>query len=227
MILRSLASQTANMLEVQDELANTYASITRFGTTRLGGSVMTGGRLMIQAGGALVGIQVRDGGTGANIQEWQSAAGVIQARVTSGGSMVTTQGFAVLGGASISGSTAALFQTSSAGRIPVTVQGAASQTANLQEWQNSAGTVLTRIDSGGNFVANNNPAAINSGTFLLGSRNSGAELTMVRQNAASTNPGANLARLYFRDGTNAGTLRLVVRAGAAGAETTILDNIPQ
>ena len=33
--------------------------------------------------------------------------------------------------------------------------------------------------------------------------------------------------MYYRDGTNAGTLKLVVRAGAAGAETTILDNIPQ
>lgn len=29
------------------------------------------------------------------------------------------------------------------------------------------------------------------------------------------------------NGTTAGTLKLVVRAGAAGAETTILDNIPQ
>ena len=51
-------------------------------------------------------------------------------------------------------------------------------------------------------------------------------MTMVRQSAASSNPGALLARLYFRDGTTTGTLKLVVRAGAAGAETTIFDNIP-
>jgi hypothetical protein len=61
----------------------------------------------------------------------------------------------------------------------------------------------------------------------MSERNSGAELTFNRQTAATTNPGANIARLYFRDGTNTGTLRLVVRAGASGAETTILDNIPQ
>lgn len=33
--------------------------------------------------------------------------------------------------------------------VPLTVRGVASQTANLQEWQNSAGTVLTRIASDG------------------------------------------------------------------------------
>jgi hypothetical protein len=69
--------------------------------------------------------------------------------------------------------------------------------------------------------------AVASNQFILGTRNSGGELTLVRETAATTNPGANLARIYFRDGTNAGTLKLVVRAGTAGAETTILDNIPQ
>jgi hypothetical protein len=89
-----------------------------------------------------------------NLQEWQNNAGTVQARVTSGGSIVTTQGFAVLGGASISGSISALFQSATASRIPVVVQGAASQTANLQEWQNSAGTILTRVSSDGQLVAN-------------------------------------------------------------------------
>jgi len=34
--------------------------------------------------------------------------------------------------------------------VPVVVKGAASQTANLQEWQNSAGTVIAKIVKGGN-----------------------------------------------------------------------------
>jgi hypothetical protein len=50
---------------------------------------------------------------------------------------------------------------------------------------------------------------------------------MAKQTAQAASPGAGNAHLYFRDGTNAGTLKLVVRAGASGAETTILDNIPQ
>jgi hypothetical protein len=61
----------------------------------------------------------------------------------------------------------------------------------------------------------------------MGEFNNGAIFEFVRATAASYSPGANRATLYFRDGTNAGTLKLVVRAGTAGAETTILDNIPQ
>jgi hypothetical protein len=36
-----------------------------------------------------------------------------------------------------------------AAAIGITVRGAASQSANLQEWQNSAGTILSRIGSDG------------------------------------------------------------------------------
>jgi hypothetical protein len=216
----------------------------------------------------------------ANLQEWQNDAGTVQARVTSGGSIVTTQGFAVLGGASISGSIAALFQSAAASRIPVVIQGAASQTAdtlqiqdssgttltafnsigflkigtpiggviavnnsvasnrplviqgaasqsaNLTEWLNSAGTVLARIDSGGNFRGNI-LQTIGAGADLREGSGGGGLVTLIKMGAAATNPGASLGRIYFRDGTTAGTLKLVVRAGAAGAETTILDNIPQ
>jgi hypothetical protein len=38
--------------------------------------------------------------------------------------------------------------------VPITVNGAASQTANLQEWKNSAGITLTNIDDSGNIVIN-------------------------------------------------------------------------
>jgi collagen type VII alpha len=227
--LRSAASQTANMLEIQDELANTYASISRFGTTRLGGAVMSGGRMMIQAGGALVGIQVRDGGTGANIQEWQSAAGAILGLVTSTGTFRTAGLITAGSNTDVLGQLSVI--TTAASRVGAVIRGAASQTANLQEWQNSAGSILARVVSDG---------AIRTGTGFFGlqfatltdyaslrENNSGGRLQMVKQTAADGNPGANNARIYFRDGTTTGTLKLVVRAGAAGAETTILDNIPQ
>jgi hypothetical protein len=50
---------------------------------------------------------------------------------------------------------------------------------------------------------------------------------MKKTSSAVANPGADIARIYLVAGTTAGTLKLVVRAGASGAETTILDNIPQ
>ena len=113
----------------------------------------------------------------------------------------------------------------SAGSQVIIAKGAASQSANLQEWQNSAGTVVANMQAGGNLKASN-VATLNS-LAQLAQANSGGVFIMARQTAAYSNPGANSAALYFRDGTNAGTLKLVVRAGAAGAETTILDNIPQ
>jgi hypothetical protein len=57
--------------------------------------------------------------------------------------------------------------------------------------------------------------------------NSGGRLRLTKMTSAAANPAANQAKIYLRDGTTAGTLKLVVRAGTAGAETTILDNIPQ
>jgi hypothetical protein len=52
--------------------------------------------------------------------------------------------------------------SAAAGTIGTIVKGAASQTANLQQWQNSAGSVLTYIDASGNFV---------HGNFTLGTDN--------------------------------------------------------
>jgi hypothetical protein len=39
--------------------------------------------------------------------------------------------------------------------VPLTIKGAAAQGSNLQEWQNSAGTPLAKIDASGNFSATN------------------------------------------------------------------------
>jgi hypothetical protein len=109
--------------------------------------------------------------------------------------------------------------------VGAVIQGAASQSANLQEWQNSGGTVLSRVNANGILLASQ-VRTLNS-QFQATEENGGGATLMVRQTAVAANPGANYGKLYFRDGTTAGTLKLVVRAGAAGAETTILDNIPQ
>ncbi|MDD5262275.1 MAG: hypothetical protein PHD76_10565 [Methylacidiphilales bacterium] len=42
------------------------------------------------------------------------------------------------------------------------VKGAASQTANLTQWQNSSGTVLAKIDANGNFTTNGNATVTGS-----------------------------------------------------------------
>jgi hypothetical protein len=50
------------------------------------------------------------------------------------------------------------------------VKGAASQTANLQEWQNSAGTVLARVDSSGSIVSAND-VTVNRFAYFAASMN--------------------------------------------------------
>jgi len=159
----------------------------------------------------------------ADLTQWQNSAGTVLGVVTSTGT------FRSAGLITAGSSTDVLGQlsviTTAASRVGAVVRGAASQSADLQQWQNSAGTVMTLIQSNG-FLRAERLATFNQWGFVS-ERNSGAEMTLTKQTAATTNPGANLGRIYFRDGTNAGTLKLVVRAGAAGAETTILDNIPQ
>jgi hypothetical protein len=163
----------------------------------------------------------------ANLQEWQNSSGTVLSRINASGNLTVPTVVALWDGQFYAGSPATR---------PLLVQGTASQTANLQEWRNSAGTSLARVASNGNFSAQELYTA--NGVFgssfrtltngvWLGEANSGGYTQMRKQTATTTNPGDGVARIYFRDGTNAGTLKLVVRAGSAGAETTILDNIPQ
>lgn len=92
--------------------------------------------------------------------------------------------------------------------------------------------IAATVDGNGNEISATATAATASVTTDTGTAgqnpfSNGAPLLLAKQAGAATNPGADLGRLYFRAGTNAGTLKLVARAGTAGAETTVLDNIPQ
>lgn len=109
--------------------------------------------------------------------------------------------------------------------VKLNVKGVASQTANLQEWQDSGGGILGYVASGG--VLRAEQLQTNGANVWLRTTNGGGVATFLRTTSAPSNVAANYANLYFRDGTVPGTLKLVVRAGAAGAETTIYDNIPQ
>jgi hypothetical protein len=61
-------------------------------------------------------------------------------------------------------------QSSIATTIGLIVQGATSQSANLQEWQDSSGGILSLIDSGGDFI---HTSATKSGNYLEAGRTSG------------------------------------------------------
>lgn len=74
----------------------------------------------------------------------------------------------------LDGSTgAALFTNSTATSIPVTVKGYTAQSANLQEWQDSAGTVLAEIFANGQLAITSSGGGISNGTTnVYGARQS-------------------------------------------------------
>jgi hypothetical protein len=144
-----------------------------------------------------------------------------------GGTYIDSSGNLMVRTGSVTyGQSIANINTAAASFVGLTIRGAASQSADLQQWQASDGSVSARVESNGT-IRTTQQLALTGNIVSLSTQNSGGLVTLARSTAASTNPGANFARLYLRDGTTAGTLKLVVRAGAAGAETTILDNIPQ
>ena len=84
----------------------------------------------------------------ANLMEFQDSSAVWQTRISPVGQIVTNvQAFVGSGSTSISNSRFNV-ATGSASVIGAVVRGAASQPANLQEWQNSAGTVLAYMGAG-------------------------------------------------------------------------------
>jgi hypothetical protein len=85
--------------------------------------------------------------------------------------------------------------------IPTTIKGAASQTGNLTEWQNSAGTVLAKVEDDGSFDIGSTPtfrANVSNDRVSLGTTTASGVLniggdrivTFVGGNASITNSSA-------------------------------------
>ena len=244
LIVQGAASQTASLQEWQLSGGQVpvfvdYAGQLRTGYyyTSFGGGAVGLGLVTINPTGNIVPLAIR--GTAsqtANLQEWQDSAGVVKANVNSGGVISSGNGFRSAYFASGANTGTLIDMAQNAGSMTVVsrdnvanvtliTKAMASQTADIQQWQNSAGTVLGKVDANGAFYA---AAVSTNGVYAyLADLNSGGFLQITRQTAAASNPGANKARLYFRDGTTAGTLKLTIRAGASGVETPIIDNIDQ
>ena len=120
----------------------------------------------------------------ADLQQWQDNAGTVLAKIMSNGSLfvnstgtsndsITIQrasttrfkvdpygnvfATALTAGDvvnAISGTTAGIY-TGTASNIGLIIKAASSQTGDLQQWQNSAGTVLSRVGSSGEISTNN------------------------------------------------------------------------
>jgi len=222
-------SQTANLQEWRNSAGTVLgymgAGGQLKGVTVSAGSDNLGAAFSAYTNGASnIGIVVRGAASQtANMQEWQSSTGSVGAYVASDGSFITRG--SLIGG-SYSGSALFGVQNYSTTQVVAVVKGAASQTANLQEWQNSTGTVLASVNNAGRVNAST-IGTLNNWVFNK-EESSGGQIRLKKSTATPTEfRASDFGQIYLRDGTNAGTLKLVIVAGATGAETTILDNIPQ
>ena len=220
--VRGASGQSVNLTEWQNNAGSNLLRVDLNGrlNSTAGGSYFGGttGQVYMSVNSASTTPAVIRGAVGqtANLTEWQNSAGTMLSRVNSSGNFLMPS-LVVSYDAQITAGAAAV--------KPLVVKGAVGQSASLQEWQNSAGTVLSNVDQYG--IIYGIELRTKANTLVIQNYNSGGQITWTKQTAVAANPGAGKGTMYFRDGTNAGTLKLVVRAGTAGAETTILDNIPQ
>lgn len=244
-IIRGAASQTANTMEIQSSAGtvlggrNAIGQIFTGNTAPLnsGTTVVTaasaasatvatytyGGTVQLVAVGQVVTI------TGFTTQAYFNGSFAITAIGGTSGAWTFTvvgSGFTVasatqFGSFSVPGQLSVV--SSSPGTKSLLIRGAANQVQSLQEWQSSAGSTLANVNSVGNITA---PVFSTTNAYVsFGEGFGGGMMRMTRVTSAPTAPGAAQSRFYFRDGTTSGTLKLMVMAGAAGVETTLIDNI--
>lgn len=95
----------------------------------------------------------------ANLTEWQDSTGAISTSISSGGNitapMITTisPGSRFSPPATNDGAAGVMMTADTAATKVLVVQGQTGQTANLQEWQDDAGTLLASVDPSGAIVA--------------------------------------------------------------------------
>jgi hypothetical protein len=145
----------------------------------------------------------------ADITQWQNFSGTILSRITASGAILSSS--VGVFGSQTNTPNAQLFVLSNNAANPATViKGAVSQTADLQQWENSAGTVLAKITASGALDA--------TAITVNGSAISGG-LSPV---AVSTNITMVANTRYFVDTANDLTLTLPATP-ALGAEIELYD----
>jgi hypothetical protein len=230
MLLRGAATQTADLLQLQNSAGTNQFRVDPAGMTIANSLGVAGSPSGISyayfttPSASAIPVVIR-GATSqtANLFVLQNSAGTTQGAVDGSGNAVFGRLRLHNGNPTPDSSAIRLLVETFAAQVGAVVKGAASQTANLQEWQNSAGSVLAFVRNDG--VIRAPFLSTSNNWFFVGEENSGSYLNLTRQTAATTNPSANQGKLYFRDGTTAGTLKFVARTGTAGVEETIVDNL--
>ena len=209
LIIKGAASQTADLQQWQIPNGNKTAWVdgngqfetgyffTNFG----GGSYKNSGLITVNPANNIVPLVIAGAsGQTSDLQQWRNSAGTVLASIDSNGQLRTPQ---ILNIASFNNSrlqmtsTGSLFDVGVASNVVLRVRGAASQTADLQQWQNSSGTLMAAVKADGSFRAGGANGATKFlvdqfGTLSLGTdRNiTGTPTYLFVQSQASSDIGA-------------------------------------
>ena len=180
LIVRAFTSGSANIQEWHRADGYLYAALNQYGSLYVSGNVQVSTLLAIGSGtrgtekvfllndnAANVGLIIKGAASQtANLQQWQNSAGSVLASISATGHIYTNERITGSNGLSIFNAAAfgspSLFPpftydsivnitTLYASSPGLVIRGVASQTADLQQWRKSDGTVLAKVDKDGNF----------------------------------------------------------------------------
>lgn len=141
-----------------------------FGAQLIGDNTFSGLQTIIPASTSTIGLILRGNASQvADLQRWQDSAGTTLASVVANGVMRANRGLVINNSASANYTALEVTSTITNGTGMV-VKGVSGQTANLQEWQDSAGTILSKINSSGwaTFARLENQGLTSIGTAVTG-----------------------------------------------------------
>lgn len=214
--VQAFTGQTSDIFQVQGSTGTVLASFARGGQLALSDTGLTNGdgtgaKVWLRTTGsgyfsnsvAADRVLVLKGAASqtANLQEWQQSDGTVRAAVGYGGAIKNVDDSNYFGIAPIvtslwTGTPTLGISPTLSSRIGLAIRGVASQTANLQEWQNSAGTVLKGVYSNGaTFIT---PSATASTSLFLRTGQASAIGMEVRASASQT---ANILEIQNSAGT--------------------------
>lgn len=145
LVIQAAASQSAELTQWQDSTGARMAGVDAYGNVYSGnfsGVMLTPANTTLGHGAGV------SASNGVSIFHWNNSVNLTPGE--SGG-----VGFVNTLTTSASGAITTTLTTGKAASVVAAVKGAASQSANLQEWQTSTGTVLASVSAGGNLTVVN------------------------------------------------------------------------
>ena len=213
--MSAISGQTGDLTKWQNSAGTTLARVASNGVMKANVGLVAENSTLANYTALQVNSTITNGtgivvqgasGQTANLQEWQNNGGTVLASINYIGQISTVYG-AYTGSASFGGvSWNGISNPAGVTTLPsLVVKSITSQTANLQEWQDSAGTVMAKVTSGGSFTSYNTNFFGRTSFLQDGSTNASTQASGAYFAASSAN-----SAIYART-TSASIVPLVVQ----------------